>query len=282
MAGLLGKLVDVLVGLEALGLAQHVVNGLASALHVLHAKVVREAAGRRGGQLVLHVDLVGEAKEEEVHQAGHVGLAALVLDHAHHLVVGRGMELDQNLAHHAHARLAAVVDQRQLVEGVDGVLAQLVEALAASLAQLHPGARHEGVMQLVGRAGHGLVGTGAVQALHHDVAVQQSPHGLDQQAGVGQRLEAGVVLVQAHGGGERDHGDVAVAGVLERLADEGDVVGCAAAAARLADEHGRARKVVLAAEDGLHELARDQDGGVADVVVHVLQARVHGLVVHGR
>ena len=73
-----------------------------------------------------------------------------------------------------------------------------------------------------------------------------------------------------------------MAGVLQRLADERDVVGGATATAGLANKHRRATQVVLAREHGLHDLARHQDGRVADVVVNVLQARVDGLVVHGR
>ena len=68
----------------------------------------------------------------------------------------------------------------------------------------------------------------------------------------------------------------------ERLADERDVVGGAAAAARLRDDDGQLVGVVTAAHHGLHNLARDQDGRVADVVVHVLEARIHRAVVHRR
>ena len=66
----------------------------------------------------------------------------------------------------------------------------------------------------------------------------------------------------------------------QRLADERDVVGGAAAAARLRDDDGQLVRVVAAAHHSLHDLAGDQDGRVADVVVHVLQARVHRTVVH--
>ena len=68
---------------------------------------------------------------------------------------------------------------------------------------------------------------------------------------------------------------------LERLADERDVVRGTATAAGLRDEHGQLVGVVLAGHDRFHDLARDQDGRIADVVVHILQARVHRTVVHG-
>ena len=78
----------------------------------------------------------------------------------------------------------------------------------------------------------------------------------------------------------RDDRDVPEPHGLQRLADERDVVGGAAAAAGLGDEHGQLVGVVLARQHRFHNLARDQDGRVADVVVHVLQARVHRAVVH--
>ena len=69
---------------------------------------------------------------------------------------------------------------------------------------------------------------------------------------------------------------------LQRLADKRDVVGGAATAARLRDEHGKLVGVVTPRHDGFHNLAGDQDGRVADVVVHVLEARVDRAVVHTR
>ena len=70
--------------------------------------------------------------------------------------------------------------------------------------------------------------------------------------------------------------------VLERLADEGDVVGGSAAATGLGDQDCRSAEVVLAREDGLHDLSRDQDGRVADVVVDVAKTHVNGALVNRR
>ena len=196
------------------------------------------------------------------------------------MVVGRGVELDQDLADHAHARLGAVVDQRQRLKGVDRALAQRVERAARSAQQNALGLGHHAVVEGVGGTRLGLVGTHAVEQLHDEVAVEKGVQGLDQKLGL-EDVEAGVVLVQAGGGGEADHGHLGVAGVLERLANEGDVVGGAAAATGLGDEHGGAAEVVLAGEHGLHDLASDQDGRVADVVVDVLQAHVDGALVNG-
>ena len=70
-----------------------------------------------------------------------------------------------------------------------------------------------------------------------------------------------------------------MAALTQSLADECDVVGGTAAAAGLADNHGRLGQVVPTALDGLHNLARHQDRRVANVIVHVAQAGLDGIVV---
>ena len=81
-------------------------------------------------------------------------------------------------------------------------------------------------MEGIGRAGDGLVGPRAVQAPHEKIAEGQLPQSSQQ-----------------HGGRDPDvpepHG-------LQRLADERYVVGGAAAAAGLGDEHGQLVGVVPA------------------------------------
>ena len=61
---------------------------------------------------------------------------------------------------------------------------------------------------------------------------------------------------------------------FERLADEGDIVGSAAAAARLGDENGGVLHVVLAAFEGVDKLPRHAQGREAGVVMDVFQALV--------
>ena len=131
----------------------------------------------------------------------------------------------------------------------------------------------------LGAAGLDFVGPGAIEGGHEHVAVGQGVDGLLQhgQGDVEARALVEVVLQ-----GERDHGDVGKARGLQGLADQADVVGGAAAAARLRDEHGQVVGVVTARQHGFHDLARDQDRRVADIVVHEAQARVDGLVVDRR
>ena len=191
------------------------------------------------------------------------------------------MELHQDLADHAHAGLGALAGQRQGVEVVDNRIAGLLEPAAGLafphllLAGVHPVAE-EGV----GAAGLDLVGAGAVERGHEHVAVGQSVDGLLQH-GQGD-LEARIALVEVVLQGERDHGDMGEPRGLQGLADQADVVGRAAAATRLRDEHGQVVGVVAARKHRFHDLARDEDRRVADVVVHEAQARVDGLMVDRR
>ena len=105
-----------------------------------------------------------------------------------------------------------------------------------------------------------------------------------QQVTVGQRgdrhpqhgegdAEAAVLLQPRHA--QRDDRDVAVPGLGQRLAQQVYVVGRAAAAAGLRDHQRDLVRVVAAARKRVEELADDQQGGVADVVVDVFQPRVH-------
>ena len=119
----------------------------------------------------MRVDRVGETKQEEVDQARNVGLAALGLDDLDQLIVGRWVELNQNLADDADAWLLAVVDHGQAVKQLDGTLALLVEFLARNSVDLGACIGHELVIQLVCRALDGLVWTHAIQQLHDQVAV---------------------------------------------------------------------------------------------------------------
>ena len=124
---------------------------------------MRHAALKRGAQLLVRVDRVGEAKQEEVDQARNVGLAALGLDDFDQLIVGRWVELNQNLADDANTWLLAVVDHWQAVKQLNGTLALLVEFLARNSVDLGACISHELVIQLICGTLNGLVGTHAIQ-----------------------------------------------------------------------------------------------------------------------
>ena len=67
---------------------------------------------------------------------------------------------------------------------------------------------------------------------------------------------------------------------LQRLADEADVVGCTTAAACLGNDHSKLISVISTRRNSLHDLASNQDGRVANIVVHILQASIHRSMVY--
>ena len=154
------------------------------------------------------------------------------------MVVGRGVELHQDLSHHTHARLGALAHQRQGVERRDRLARKLRVAATRKRRRNRAGTVHELLEQFVGGAFLGLVGAAPVEHLHHEVAEQHAVHACLEQR-------------------DCEHRNIRVPGIAQRLADERDVVGGAAAAAGLGDHHGGLGQIVAAALDGLHDLPRD-------------------------
>ena len=148
--------------------------------------------------------------------------------------------------------------------------------MAVELGRQLAGARHVLLVECVGSAGRGLVRAAAIEHLHHHVAKEYRVNCLLKQRW--RNLKAGVVLAERHGR-KRDHRNLGVAALAQGLADERDVVGGTAAAAGLADNHGRLGQVVPTALDGLHNLAGHQNGRIANVIVHVAQAGLDGIVI---
>ena len=103
------------------------------------------------------------------------------------------MELHQDLAHHAHARLGALARKRQRVEVLHDSAHRALELAAVHAAvQLLLAHAHPVVEQRVRAAGLHLVGARAVQTHHEQIAVSQRVHGLQEH--LRRDLEAGVVL----------------------------------------------------------------------------------------
>ena len=118
-----------------------------------------------------------------------------------------------------------------------------------------------------------LVGVGLAAQRHQHVTVKDAGNDLAQQR-QGQRQAA--AFLQA-GEVQRCYGDIAVPSLDQRLAQQLDVVGGTAAAARLGDKQGGMLQVILAAVQRVQKLADDQQGRVAGVVVDVLQALLRHL-----
>ena len=70
--------------------------------------------------------------------------------------------------------------------------------------------------------------------------------------------------------------------VFERLTNQCNIVGCTAATAGLRNQNCGLGQIVLARKHCLHNLARDQNRWVADVVVDVAKAHVNGALVNRR
>ena len=153
------------------------------------------------------------------------------------------MELDQDLANHAHARLGTLAHKRHGVERADGLAAQLGVVVPVVLRRQLAGARHVLLVECVGGTGRGLVRAATIEHLHHDVTKEHCVDCLLKQCR--RNLKAGVVLTERHGR-KRDHRDLGVAALAQGLADECDVVGGTAPAARLRDEHRQLVGVVFA------------------------------------
>ena len=275
-AGLVRHGADALGRLEAAGLLEHLLHRRTHPVHELDERLHARARSGRTSQLVLLQLGVAHGVQEEVEQARYHGLAALALDDIDHVVVGRGVELDQDLADHAHARLGALAHKRHGIERADGLAAQLGVVVTVKLGRQLAGTRHVLLVERVGGTGRGLVRATAVEHLHHHVTKEHRVDCLLKQRR--RNLKAGVVLAERHGR-KRDHRNLGVAALAQGLADERDVVGGTAAAAGLADNHGRLGQVVPTALNGLHDLARHQDRRIADVVIHVAQAGLDGIVV---
>ena len=188
------------------------------------------------------------------------------------MVVAQGGELHIDLPHDAHPDLLLPGDGDGGEVGAD-----LVED-APHLLAAHALARLEAVHQLLGPVVHHgvggprlhLVGADLIGHPHDEVAVH---HAVDQLADQAHGEVEARVLLQTKGDG--DDGHIVHPRLGQGLAQQVDVVGGPAAAAGLGDEQGHLVGVVAPVLDGVHELADDQQGGVAGVVMDIFQALVH-------
>ena len=215
---------------------------------------------------------------EELHEAGQFGLAALGFDDVDRVVVGVGVELHEDLADQADARLARNVAQGQGVEGAHALADDLPVGDAPTQGG-HASRRNPllevGIpraVQLHRGAGRGLVGAHAQQHRLDGVADDEGLDGLVDVRDT--QVEARVVLDALDGQG--DDGHLRVSGVAQALAQQGRVVAGATHAARLRDAHRRAVGVGAPGDELVEELSNDDDRRVARVVVDVLEANLHG------
>ncbi len=216
---------------------------------------------------------VVDLEDDKVGQAGDHRLHPLAEQELLQIVVAQGGELHIDLAHHAHADLGLALD------GDGGEVAADLVKEAAHLAPAHALARLEAVHQLLGPGvDHGVglplvhfIGADLVGHVDDNVPVHHGIHRLaDEGEGQG---EAGVLLQAGQVDGH--HGDVGHVRLLQGLAQQVDVVGGPAAAARLGDEQAHLVGVISPVLHRVDELTDDQQGGVAGVVVDVLEPLIH-------
>ena len=233
-----------------------------------------------GAQMVL-VPLVGvRVLGHEFDNARHHSLATLRLDLVDDMVVGVRMVFDENLTYHTDTRLARDIPQRQLVEGAHDLLEQLrinpislaVHAFGGfGIPVVFDGLAQDCIplfVQGVRAARFRLVGADAVQAFHEQIAVHERFAGTFQHRRC--RLEARVAFQPLEA--QRDDRNLWISGVNQRLADQTVVVGGSTHAAGLRNGERHMIGIVLALDDGVHQLSDDHDRRIAGVVVHVFEA----------
>ena len=264
-------------GMVAGGLAQRVER-----IGLKHLEVTKQHLHEQLLEGIAAVELdvleaIVHLEEHEAHQRGHVDLAVLRAQEQLEVVVGQRGVFGVDLAHDAHLDLLGVADLDAL-EGIHHaaqVVVDVARGIAAFAAELLADVVHPAVHQRVGLPRCDLVGAGLVAQQHQHVAVDQRGQRAAQQP---QRdLEAGVLLHAREVDG--DDGDLPHARFFERLAQQEDVVGGAAAAARLRHQQRDVVQVVLARLERRDHLPDGEQRGVADVVVDVFEPLVDdGLV----
>ena len=122
-------------------------------------------------------------------------------------------------------------------------------------------------MKGIDRAGHLLIWAGTVNNPHKEISVDQGMDGALQQAVI--HFESGVGFDPGTQGDDRN---LFHSCFPQCPSDKTDVIGGAAAASGLCDDHGGAVKIVFAGQQRLHKLAHHKEGRVAGVIVDIFQS----------
>ena len=270
-AGLFHQFPEGAWGIEPV-FAHGVVHGAADGIQPAQQLVC--AAGH---QMVAAVELdvqrhIGDAVFHKAHQAGQVHLAVLAFQELFQVVVAQRRIFDVDFSHHADLDLGNPGDGHRGVGGADHRELALHVVGVVVDAGVHPPLNDADPLFGQGVCGAGVVLIGFCLAAQRNqqVAVKDAGNHLAQQRqGQGQAA----VLFQTRKI-QRRNGDIAVACLDQRLAQQLDVIGCAAAAARLGDEQRRMVQVILAGVEGVDKLADDQQRRVAGVVMDIFEAQL--------
>ena len=212
---------------------------------------------------------------DDVAHLGLDDLHAVALQIELDVAVGAGVEVEQVLAHDEHARAGVRAVVGHLVHLGDCALEASLAARHAACAHAVDDVVHAALERRVGGACRQLVGADLAQQLLE--GVDHGEHGHDahraaQAEGVAGLDVVRVLVVVAH------DGDVVVACVVKRPAQERHVVREAAVAHVLGHGDGNLMRVVLARLHRRQRLADHDLRREADVVVHVLLAQANGLL----
>ena len=191
------------------------------------------------------------------------------------MVIGRGQELDQDLAYYTHLRLDHILVYRYGVEVPDYLINKVGEASSSGL-HATDGSAFPFLMHLVDGTRNPLIRSGPVNHAHEEIAQGYGLHSaLD---GLKVDLEARVGLKALDG--ECNNGYLRVARLLQSTADEAYIVCGTAASACLSHDESELVHIILAGLDRMHHLADDYHGRVAGVVIYILDTGVCGYPVY--
>ena len=215
---------------------------------------------------------VEHAVLQKAHHARHVDLAALRGEKLLQLVVAERGVFDVNLAHDPdlHPRNARHGDGGEILDDEREGLLEIAGLVPAPGRDAGADALDPAIHQPVRRAGDVLIRGDLVAQRHEHIGIEDAA---DQLANQRKRELKAAVLFQTRKV-QRGHRNLGVTGLHQRLAQQMDVVGGPAAAARLGDEQRGVIHVVAPGLQGVDKLPDHQQRGVAGVVVDVFQPQL--------
>ena len=221
--------------------------------------------------VILHPIVAFE--QDKIGDAGHHRLTILRAEEFLQVVVAQRRVFDVDFPHDAYPDLGNPVDGNggEIIGDAVELLPHMASPEAAGTAEILHQFLHPFPDPAVGFPLHQLVGAALIGHMDDDVAVQHGIGHLTDHVEI--QGEAGIFLQtgQIH----RYHGNVIVARPVQRLTQQVNVIGGPAAAARLRDEQPHLVGIVFPAFHRVDELADDQKGGVAGVIVDVFEPLVH-------
>ena len=214
------------------------------------------------------VDVVDGAVHDVVHQRGNDGFAPFGQQEIFQMGISERRILDVDLPDDAHLDLffrTAAHGRKTLEERFCPLFVRTVLVFVERLANDFQAILARGV----GSARFQFVRFTLVVQGHEHVPVKDGKREFEDHF---QRDGEPAVLFQSRKveGNDGDFGELR----LERLADERDIVGCAASAARLRDHDRRVFGVVFPAFERVDKLPRDAQRGIAGIVVNVFEPLV--------